>query len=881
MESSIFKFVLKYSKKQQIKLLVLTLLSFPFLYYSLDLPKTIINEAIGGSDFPRSFFEMELEQIPYLLVLCSIFLVLVFVNGGFKYFINVYRGVVGERMLRRLRYDLIARVLRFPLPHFRRMSQGEIVSMVTAETEPLGGFIGDSFALPAFQGGTLLTILVFMFIQDWVLGLAAIALYPLQTYLIPKLQRRLNQYRRQRVVKVRKLSEGIGELVSGAQEVHAHDTSRFELAGFSRQLGDIYQIRYRIYLLKFFIKFINNFIAQLTPFFFYSIGGYLVITGELTFGALVAVLAAYKDLAGPWKELLDFYQLKEDARIKYELLADSFQPLGMLDEQMQTADPKNFQPLSGDVIATNLNLREDESDTAFGGGATFQFGLPQRVAVAGVSGSGKDRLASILAGLSKPLGGSISIGGVPLTELPETVTGRRIAYVGQESRLRSGSLGENLFYSLKHQPQHAAEYEGDALKQHEKELTEARLSGNSEYDINADWIDYEAAGAVAPGELLNRAVEVLRLVDMDEDVYKLGIRGTIDIEKRPDLAQRFLEARVALRDRLEDPEIAPLVELFDSEKYNTNMTVAENLLFGTPRDATFDIENLAQNEYVRRLLSETGLTKDFLIAGRRVAELMVELFADVAPGSELFEQFSFISADDLPAFRNVLARTAEEDVDGWTPDDRIMLLSLPFKLSPARHRLGLIDSQLRVRILEARRAFAEGVGGESSAVEFFDPDRYNSSISIQDNILFGRLAYGKARSAPQVGRLIREIVEKLNLRRVIMEVGLDYSVGIGGMRLSATLRQKLVLARAVLKRPDLLVIDEATSSLDGPSQDKIMANLLKELDGRGLIWVLHRASLAERFDYAMMLEGGRVVEQGRFQDLDKPGSIFNQLATAG
>jgi energy-coupling factor transporter ATP-binding protein EcfA2 len=324
-----------------------------------------------------------------------------------------------------------------------------------------------------------------------------------------------------------------------------------------------------------------------------------------------------------------------------------------------------------------------------------------------------------------------------------------------------------------------------------------------------------------------------------------------------------------------------LVELFDSEKYNTNMTVAENLLFGTPRDATFDIENLAQNEYVRRLLSETGLTKDFLIAGRRVAELMVELFADVAPGSELFEQFSFISADDLPAFRNVLARTAEEDVDGWTPDDRIMLLSLPFKLSPARHRLGLLDSQLRVRILEARRAFAEGVGGESSAVEFFDPDRYNSSISIQDNILFGRLAYGKARSAPQVGRLIREIVEKLNLRRVIMEVGLDYSVGIGGMRLSATLRQKLVLARAVLKRPDLLVIDEATSSLDGPSQDKIMANLLKELDGRGLIWVLHRASLAERFDYAMMLEGGRVVEQGRFQDLDKPGSIFNQLATAG
>ena len=44
--------------------------------------------------------------------------------------------------------------------------------MVNSEVEPLGGFVGDSIALPAFQGGTLLTILIFMFIQDWMLGLS-------------------------------------------------------------------------------------------------------------------------------------------------------------------------------------------------------------------------------------------------------------------------------------------------------------------------------------------------------------------------------------------------------------------------------------------------------------------------------------------------------------------------------------------------------------------------------------------------------------------------------------------------------------------------------------------------------------------------------------
>ena len=218
-------------------------------------------------------FGYELGQIEYLLMLCAVFLGLVLVNGGFKYVINVYRGVVGERMLRRLRYDLFVRVLRFPLPQFRRTSQGELVSMIVAETEPLGGYMGDSIGLPAFQGGMLVTLLVFMFVQDPLLGTAAVALYPIQAWLIPKLQKKLNLKKKEKVRLARALSERIGEVVTGIREVHTHDTSRFERAGYTERVGEIYRVRVQIYRLKFFIKFVNNFIAQITPFFFYSIGG--------------------------------------------------------------------------------------------------------------------------------------------------------------------------------------------------------------------------------------------------------------------------------------------------------------------------------------------------------------------------------------------------------------------------------------------------------------------------------------------------------------------------------------------------------------------------------------------------------------------------------
>ena len=881
MAPTVWKFILRYSAREQLLLLVFTVFAFPFLYVSLDLPKVIINEAIAGTDFPRVLLGFELDQIPYLMALCGLFLVLVLINGGFKLAINVYRGVVGERMLRRLRYQLFSHVLRFPMPHFRRTSQGEIVAMIAGETEPLGGYIGDSVALPAFQGGTLLTILIFMFVQDPVLGLAAIALYPIQAYLIPKLQKRVNVLKKERTVEVRRLSERIGEVVGGIKEVHTHDTSHFELAEFARRMGRIYRIRYRIYLLKFFIKFVNNFIAQITPFFFFAIGGYQVIEGDLSFGALVAVLAAYKDLSGPWKELLNFYQIKEDARIKYELLYESFQPTGMLAAELQAQPPDPLPSLGRNLVVSNIDLtEEDEGDSTFAGTVSFSVDLGQSVSVLGDGGSGRDRLAPILSGVRRMESGAIHFGGIDMASAPEAVTGRRIAYVSQEPNLRSGTVADNLYYSLKHQPVRPMKYGGESAHEREWQVKEARLSGNTDADPDADWIDYPGAGVEGPEQLTDRALTVLKTADMGQDIFEFGLRGNLDLDTQSEFAERVLDARAELRYRLEDPEVAALVEQFDSSAYNTNMSVAENLMFGTPRDPSFHVERLAENPYVRKVLHETELMQEFLQIGHQVAEVMVDLFADVERGSELFEQFSFISFEDLPRFRSLLSRASDGGIEGLEPEDRVMLVSLPFKLVLARHRLGLIDDRLRDRLLGARRVFAEGFEAGSPPVDFFDAGQYNPAVSIQDNILFGRLAYGRARSAVRIGEIIEEVVDKLGLRRPIMELGLAYPVGVGGSRLSPVQRQKLSIARSILKRPEILLLDDATAAMDAASQARIMDGLRAEFSDRTLIWSFKHASLGEAFSCTLVLEGGRVVEQGRFEELlNRPNGILRQLVS--
>jgi putative ABC transport system ATP-binding protein len=879
MEPTIFRFVLRYSRSEQIKLLLMTLAAFPLLYFSLDLPKTIINEAINGDVFPREFLGQSFEQISYLATLCASFLLLVLVNGAFKYVVNVYRGVVGERMLRRLRFQLFERVLRFPPSQFRKLSQGEIVAMVISETEMVGGYIGDSIALPAFQGGTLITILIFMFIQDPVLGFAAIALYPLQGWLIPKFQRKLNLLKKERVFAVRKLSERIGEVVNSVGEIHAHDTSQFELSDYSQRVGEVFVIRLQIYKQKFFIKFLNNFIAQITPFFFYSIGGYLVIEDSLSFGALVAVLAAYKDLSSPWKELLNYYQVKEDARIKYGLLLETFAPPGLLDTRILSEDVDASPELKGAMVATNVDLSDSDGDAVFADGLNFNIDLPRSVAVLGPEGSGKHRLASVLGGLLRPRKGSVAIAGVDLAWAPQAITGRRIAYVGQQTLLRSETLRDNLYYGLKHRPIRAAEYSSEAEITRQGEMREALLSGNSTYDINADWIDYDSAGVDGPQELTQRAIDALQVVDMAKDIHDLGLQGRVNTHLRPELAAGVLAARNELHVRLNAPEFSQLVEAFDLEQYNTNMSVAENLLFGAPLDSRFEVDQLPHNEDVLAVLREFELETDFVEIGRQVANLMVELFADVEPGSPLFEQFSFISADDLPVFRSVLSRVEAKYSDEITAQDRQMLLTLPFKLVVSRHRLGLIDDAIRMRVVQARAALLTRFGGENGQIEAFDSRHINSAVSIQDNILFGRLAFGRARSGVQVGGLLREVIEKLGLRQALMEAGLDFHVGIGGSRLSAAQRQKLAIARAVLKRPDILLLDEATASLDESTQQIIMDNLLAEFSGRSVFWLLHREGFASRFSHVLVLADGKAALSSSFADIGGEEELKRHLAS--
>jgi putative ABC transport system ATP-binding protein len=165
-------------------------------------------------------------------------------------------------------------------------------------------------------------------------------------------------------------------------------------------------------------------------------------------------------------------------------------------------------------------------------------------------------------------------------------------------------------------------------------------------------------------------------------------------------------------------------------------------------------------------------------------------------------------------------------------------------------------------------------------VDFYDREAYNVSASLQDNILFGRIVHGQARAEERIGAVMTEVLESLGLHAAVLEVGLAYNVGLGGKRLSATQRQKLAMARALVKQPDLLIVDEATAAMDGHSQALVMNNVLELRKGRGVIWFLHRARDAEQFQGVLVMKEGRLVEQGSFSELSEKGSTLKAALAA-
>lgn len=896
MEKSILRYVWKHSRRQQIWMLIVIAASMPMYFLSLDLPKRIVNGPIQGEGFERPgetqaflafdlpfgetlfgepinlFGGFELERFNMLMALCLAFLGMVFVNGFFKLYINTYKGRMGERILRRLRYELFDRVLRYPVQKVRQVKPAEISSIIKDEVEPLGEFIGDAFTLPLFMGSQAITGLTFLFLQNYFFGFLTLGIVLFQAWLIPLLRRRLLELGRMRQRAARKLAGSIGETVQGMDDVHLHDTTNLARARASGMLGKIYMIRFELYQRKFAVKFINNFLIQFLAFLFYAVGGYFVINGQMDIGALVASIAAYKDLPGPIKSLINWDQLRLMNQVRYGQVIEDFASSPVEPAERHMMAEQDVPPIAEGFIADRLTVR-DASGSAILEGIETELQRGETVALVGDTRSGVNRFMEVLVRLLPRTHGRVTLDNKDLDDLPEYVTGRRIGYADGTTFFASGTVYETVCEPLMNQPpSHAPKKPKDPDKQFQ--MQESKWAGNFVAEVSSEWIDRKRIGIESDESFAEHIKNVMITAGLYDDLLQFGLRRQLSEDEADETRTLLVEARERFAERLKDSGLNSLVELLDPEKYSEQLTIGENIIFGTTKNENYDPFSLEKNGVVREILRETGTEEQLYDVGIKIAETNVELFGDLEDDSPLFDQPGAVSPEKIAELKILLESLASRESRRSNDKYRDQVLGLTFDYIERESRFGLVDENLQKQILVVREELAKKLRDTGSdAVQFYDPDNYNASLSILDNVLFGRIDGRRAGAQDRVITAITELLYEMDLTGPIFRAGLEFDIGIGGRNLSDPQAQKLKLARALIKKPDILILNRALSALDSDNRLAVYDELIKlsgDPDKRtmGILCIPVDAGLAKKFDRVLRFDRGSVVYDGPPGEMD-------------
>ncbi len=840
-ERPLFYWVLRRFRGFQFVLLVVIIVSLFFRIYPLEMQRKIINVAIN------------LKMLDKLYLYCGLYMGAVLIAALLKYLIYTMQAVLGQKILIDMRKEIFQHILQLPLPFFHRTQAGMIISSVTAELNAIAQFLGNAVAVPIASVLTFATFLGFMIYLNPTLGLLSMIIYPLELTVIPLLQRWYNRYNRKRVLTNRQITSLVNESVAGIHEVQGNASYLLENNKLSRLIKRLYKVTVKLSVIKYGIKFSNNLFQSIGPLLLFLVGGYLAINGEFTIGALVAFLSAYEKVYDPWKEVIEYYQTYQDAQVRYKQIME------LLDHSpdfLLEAPGRTPQPLSGTIELSNVNYNISESIRLLND-ISFRLNPGQHLALVGFSGSGKSTLSLLISQLLKSSSGSLKIGGHEIDDLSKLEVALNISTVSQHPFIFTGSVRDNLLYSC-------------------NTLYLNKLTDN------------------LPDR--QEIIEMVKEVGLAEDIIRWGLRSVIPPKRAEPMIDSFMHMRQIIQEKLRE-EFSQAIEFYNAAEFQQYLPVAKNIIFGSYGGA-FSNRKLIGNIEFRRFLKEIDLEDTLTELGVGIATATIEFLGDFQ-NDPFFFQGSPMNPETFQEYEALTRKVHKMSLKklNKTERDRFLLLALDF--TPGVHKITTITTALEQEILLARRAFLHEVAGvdidqctngniqleikpylekQSSSNPEFTPfcvNQYLNAHSLGDNILFGTVI-DRDLIRDRLGSIAAEEFEQQGLLDDIMDIGLDFHVGSKGDNLSGGQKQKIALARALLKKSPILVLDEATASLDNSSQARIQRYIDSHLKGNTtVISVVHRLDMISGYDHIIVMKDGKIVESGTYNDLlDKKGTLY-------
>jgi ATP-binding cassette subfamily B protein len=363
-------------------------------------------------------------------------------NWGMSYVQTYLTGWVGERILADLRNKLFGHLQRLSLGFFERTRAGVIISRLTNDVEALDLLVTDGVTTLVQSTLTLVGTAILLFVLDWRLALATLAVIPF--LILATVIFRVRSTRAYRAVRERLglVTATLAEDIAGMRMVQAFTREQQNTRNF-RAVSE----RYRdsnmetVVLNGWYFPFVDL-LSSVALAVVLGYGGHLYFNGDVTIGTLFAFMLYVQNFFDPVQQLSQLYNTFLSATAALDKIMD------VLDEEPEVLDAPGSEPLP----EVQGHVRFEEVRFSYGTGPEVLHGLDldvppgTTVALVGHTGAGKSTIAKLLARFYDPTGGRITIDGHDLRDVTQESLRRQLGIVPQEGFLFAGTVTENIAF---------------------------------------------------------------------------------------------------------------------------------------------------------------------------------------------------------------------------------------------------------------------------------------------------------------------------------------------------------------------------------------------------------------------------------------------------
>lgn len=351
-------------------------------------------------------------------------------------------GWVGQRVILDLRNYLFAHLQSLSLQYYSEQKAGWIISRLTNDIENFNNLMNDGVQNLVRNGLMLVGVLLAMFIVDWRLALATMAVIPVMavaTAIYRKKSMRAFRRARQAIAEV---AAYLQENVSGMRVVQAFTRENHALEGFDGRNMTYRRANQRTTTLSAVYFPGVEFLAAVGLAIVLLYGGYLVTQGQTTIGSMVIFVSLINMAFQPIQQLSQLYS---DLQSVIASLEKVFSVIDTEPDRADAPDAKEVTSVSGDVEFDGVDFGYTGGDDILSG-VDFRIRPGETLAIVGETGAGKSTIVKLLSRFYDPTGGAVRVDGEDLRNVRGSSLRRHMGVVLQDTFLFTGTIEENIRY---------------------------------------------------------------------------------------------------------------------------------------------------------------------------------------------------------------------------------------------------------------------------------------------------------------------------------------------------------------------------------------------------------------------------------------------------